>query len=556
MHWQVDADWAELLVNGGSLRLEEWMRQGQGQVVKHGPHRTVYRIDLPEKSFFVKHDRSRGWLRALRGLFRASAARREHRQALAIAQREVPTVRPVALGEQTRAGLVLDSYLITEAIAGAQSLDDFLARDEKVTDPAARAAQRRQVLIRLARLCADAHRAGVVHDDFHAGNILVQFNRSISGTAEQPALHLIDLPGVQLRRALDWRASRDSLVMLNSGCLDKVSDRERARFWREYLQHRPDLGRIDARRAGAEIVARSSRYALRNLRRRDERAVRNNRDFQIIRRAWGQAHAVRDLDASTLAAILDDPEALFLGHLHHPLKISHGSVVVRIDLPLSSKPSSLVVKRIRAKTWWKRLLAVVRGPRVLGAWRIGQALRQRGIATARPLAVSVVQRSVFQREGYLVTEWVADAQNLHLYAWQLAKRPASDRQGRARQAAAGLGELLGRMHRWNVSHRDLKGCNLLFVERPDRVEACLVDLDGVRLARRLSLRSRARQLARLATSLQAHDWITRADRLRFLRAYLRASADRNADWKAVWQEVAWYSERHVRRLKRRARPVV
>jgi hypothetical protein len=111
------------------------------------------------------------------------------------------------------------------------------------------------------------------------------------------------------------------------------------------------------------------------------------------------------------------------------------------------------------------------------------------------------------------------------------------------------------MHAWNVAHRDLKGCNLVLVEQPEEVDAYLIDLDGVQLKRQVNLARRAKDLARLEASLRLHDWITRADRLRFLRAYLSQldSRERSA-WKDLWRQVATQRERLAQRREATDRP--
>ena len=112
------------------------------------------------------------------------------------------------------------------------------------------------------------------------------------------------------------------------------------------------------------------------------------------------------------------------------------------------------------------------------------------------------------------------------------------------------------MHAWHIAHRDLKGCNLMLVEREADVEAYLIDLDGVRVGRSLSFATQARNLARLATSIEAHPWATRGDRLRFLRAYLREMSPGKSAWKPLWRATAAKSRAITRSLTRRRRPVV
>jgi len=211
-------------------------------------------------------------------------------------------------------------------------------------------------------------------------------------------------------------------------------------------------------------------------------------------------------------------------------------------------------KRGRGRSWWKAFTLNFRRSRALCAWKLGHALLLRGIPTARPWAVCEPRTWGLKRESYLATQWLDGATNLHLYGWQLAKADAATRRKRVWQCASSLGRLVGKMHAWRVTDRDLKGCNLVVVERPDRVDIYLIDLDGVRIAWWLSPRTRARDLARLATSVELHPWLSRTDRLRFLRAYFKATGEQG-DWKRLWQAIAAKSACQTLRLIRQQRLV-
>ena len=125
-----------------------------------------------------------------------------------------------------------------------------------------------------------------------------------------------------------------------------------------------------------------------------------------------------------------------------------------------------------------------------------------------------------------------------------------------RVCAESLGRLIGRMHSWELAHGDLKASNLLVVEHPARVETYLIDADDVRIRRRLSLARRAADLARLATSLQAHPWVTPTILCRFMRSYVRQFPPGEVAWKPLWREVARRSDRLVRRKRRRREQIL
>lgn len=540
--WEFDPAWAEVVAELRHRTPDDWGTLPGAAVVKSGPHRVVYRIDRPQRSVFVKHYRAADWRARVRSLFRASAARREWRKSVEMARRGVPTIHAIAWGESRQAGIATDNYFASEAIANAIALDAWLGNVSPHLPSCERARVRRKIVERLADLTARAHRAGVWHDDFHAGNVLLAGER----------LYLIDVPGVQLSRGpLSWRRTRASLAMLCSGLLGQATRSERWQFWRCYLARRPELALSDPRAAAGEVFRAAHAHARRIFRRRDGRAWEANRDFYRQRLASGQAHAVRDLAPAELRSRFDVPAEYLGEHFAQPIKLSHSSVVVEAAIDLVGKETRVALKRCRPKSWWKGALSLWRGTRARVNWYRGQALVSRLIPTARPLAMIEPTRRSFMREGYTVTEWIEGATNLHLYAWDLATRSEEDRQHRTRQLVSSLGALIGRLHQWHISHRDLKGCNLLAAEREDRVDCYLIDLDGMRICRWLTRSTRTRNLARLAASCQAHTWISRPDRLRFLRAYFRAQenpAEVN-DWKRWWREIDARAAIVARRLR-------
>lgn len=117
-------------------------------------------------------------------------------------------------------------------------------------------------------------------------------------------------------------------------------------------------------------------------------------------------------------------------------------------------------------------------------------------------------------------------------------------QGAIRQATRRLADLVARMHQAGVSHEDLHCGNLLVRPGPDGVELVLMDLHRISRRRRLSRRRRAADLAQLMHDRR--DLTTRADRLRFLKEYLRVSQAEGTlrGWRML---VESFARRHRRR---------
>lgn len=557
--WQSLSDWEPLLFGPEGLRLDQWRSLRPVSVVKHGPHRTVYYVELLERAFYVKHRRCDRFGDVLGHLFRASAARREWRKLTELARRGVPTVKPVAWQEQIRGGLAWDSYLVTEAIQRACSFEEYVLQRLPQLPDQVQQATRRRIIQSLARFTAAIHRAGIVHNDFHLGNILVQPDLpkgEIGGEPGLPPLYLIDAPGVRFSAPLDWPDSRHSLIMLNSAWRELTSRTDRWRFWQTYLRHRPELRLPDQHSALEQIDVGTSDYSRRVARRRDKRALRTNRDYVAIGGPGREAHAVNDLAESELSRLLEDPEALLWQNLHRPVKLGHSSLAVEAELPLSQGAAHVLYKRYRPRNRWKAFWGRFRRTPALRSWCGGHALCQRQIATARPVTVCELGGHRHRRCGYLATEWIEGAENLHLYGWRLATLPPADRLRRAARCAESLGALIGRMHAWGIAHGDLKGSNLLVVERAAQTQTYVIDTDGLEITSRLSSARQAGDLARLAASIQAHPWITRTIACRFFRAYLRQFRPADVDWKSLWREVARRSRRITDRKRRRREPVL
>ncbi len=547
MQGEVVAEWREAILGGDGLPVQRWLREGRATAVKRGAGRTVYRVDLPHRSFFVKHLRDAGLLRSVKALFRTDACRREFDKARELARRHVPAVIPIALGLQKRGWWGKESFLVTEAVPAACSLDEYVDDLLPRLPHPQRVFAWRRLLDAAAQLCAAAHEGGVFHDDLHGGNILVRrataalephYETSTAADAvAAPQLFLVDLPGIRLTGPLDEARSRESLAMICAGFANRMSDADRVRFWRTYLAARPSLAVDDAWRSACAVREAAVRHGRRIVRQRDKRAWADNRDFYRLHGTSGTAHAVRELPRTMVEQLLRTPERLWQDNIDRPVKLSHGSLVVEAELTLADRTIPVAVKRLRPKSLGKALGLLFRRGRAPEAWYRGHALLARGIPTARPLVVYQPAGAKLFREGFLLTEWLTGAQDMHLYGWDLATRAPRERTRRARAAAAVLGRLVGRLHDQGFQHRDLKGNNLLLRDRGEDVEAFLIDLDGLRQRRRVPFAACTKGLTRLAVSAEMHPWLSRTDRLRFLQAYLRQMAENRRTWKTWWRAI-------------------
>jgi len=245
---------------------------GCATALKEGRTSSVWQLELDDgRALIVKRHNRAARRNVGPGLGRPSRSRRALRRGHALLVRGIATARPAAAVDLKRHGALADTLLLTEPVADASPLSDWLRADPPAAD-------RRHVVWELARTIRRMHDSGLTHRDLKAPNILIA-----PAPDGRPRPVLVDLDGLRrVRRVPARRRARD--LMRLSVSLDEwgVARRtDRLRFLRTYL-HRPGCpasitvlsrrrGRTDsARRLRRwwDRIARASRRKLDTLRRK------------------------------------------------------------------------------------------------------------------------------------------------------------------------------------------------------------------------------------------------------------------------------------------------
>jgi tRNA A-37 threonylcarbamoyl transferase component Bud32 len=579
LRWRLHPELRDQLLGERGLRLAEWLQAGQAHVVKHAPHRTVYRVRLPGLTFYLKHNRLPDTQAWLRGWLRRGKALSEYERALAVAARHIPTFTPLAVGEPCQGKWPGESFLLTQALEDTQPLNTFLEQVLPGLPANSQTRLRQRIAVSLGHLIADMHDAGIVHDDLHTGNILIDPGPD----GLEPRLYLIDLDAVRLGPRLEWAAARNNLVILNRWFVLRSSRSDRLRFWHAYCARR--------RQRASFVVPVSNRHGLtgcvcptrpREVEKNtllsniefwhglDSRSLGNNRRFRRLRAGEVAGHAVADLAGPELTDLLADPDAPFRvpGVLLH--KDSRSSTVAELDFPVGGTSRRVIYKRFRVTSRLDPWLALFRPAPARRSWVNGHSLRLRWLPTPRPLAVFHRRQHGLPCEGYLLTAKVEGAEDLHLFMDRIGRLPEQEYLKAIRDVLEKVACLVRDMHARGVSHRDLKAVNLLVVHDPTASQAAsadpidhwpltssviwLIDLVGVRLHRRLGMRRKVQNLARLNASFVRHPGVRMTDRLRFLRIYLQCGL-RQSDWKSWWRRIERVTRAKVARNARNGRPL-
>lgn len=556
VRWQVQAEHRETLLGPEGLRLDDWLRTGQAVVIKSRPQRVVYRVELPGLRCYIKHHRlsdARAWLREW---IRPSKARIEYERALDLAARGIATIVPLAVGERRGRFGPGDCFLITRTLDEAGPLDAFIETQLPALPASRQVRVRQRLAVALGEFMARLHDAGIAHHDLHCGNLLVRLDEN-----DRPRLFLIDPHAVQLGPALDWRASRDNLSMLNRWLVIRTTRADRLRFWHAYHARRTTGARpsLSALELAREVERRSWRDHLSFWRHRDARCRGGNRYFRRVRAGAVSGHVVSELDAATLAPLLADPDEPFRRPGAVIRKNSRSTTVVELDMLIAGEVRRLIYKRFPVRGWLEPWLGLLRWPPALRSWVRGHALRERSLQTARPLAVLHRRLRGLQREGYLLTEKIPDALDLRRFLAALETLPLAERPVALRSCIDQVARLVRELHARQLSQRDLKSVNILASGGPGPEGAkggvWLIDLVGVRQHRRMPRARKVQNLTRLHASFHYLTGLTRTDRLRFLRVYLQWGLRGRESWKRWWREIETATRLKVARNARTGRPL-
>ena len=266
-----------------------WSRTAEAAVAKNlRTDRVTLRFTLDdaghERTFYIKRHGRSAWKEYIKPLLSLRwpilGARNEWNALLAFHEAGLPTMTPVAVGQHGS-----NSFLITEALENCTKLSE-LTRDSD-SDPAMReehpqvdahsphdvdsplatdhqtvphpVPNRRVLVERVAQTTQRMHRAGLHHQDYYLGHLLLPNAAATGETLDR--IYVIDLGRVRQQRPLSRRWIVKDLAQLNYSARD-ASLTERVRFLREYLGRKigpADKKLIENIAAKTAAIARHSR---------------------------------------------------------------------------------------------------------------------------------------------------------------------------------------------------------------------------------------------------------------------------------------------------------
>ncbi len=493
------------------------------EVLKSNRARTVWRVPTTAGGVILKHFKVPPRDRRL-FLLRPSRARREYRVMEAFCRLGLPTVRPLAFAERWASGGLVEAWFIGRLVPDATTLADRL----KSTPSSERGAMIRQGL----RLVAQMHRHPYFHRDLHAENIL------LTTTGE---MLITDLHTVWRVPRLTRRIRVANLARLMFSIRDVLRLDEVPGYVRYYAEcvgcpwdHLvgPVMEGLDAferdhvRGRTARCVRNGSRFT----------RARVEEDRLFLRTGYGRDDLERDLAAPGFELAAHDAP----------------SGVRRVSGP----HGDMVVKHFSARGLWGRVRQHLGRGRARSAWIGARRLEVIGVDTPPGMALLECADGSAQ----LVTRALDAAVSLRALLTGWGDDPAPCMR---RRVASAVGHAVGCLARSGSWHHDLSAKNVLIVDEPvdgipdlrfappvDAPRVFLIDLDNMSLGGAFRERELSRMLGQIG---DVPPWITRTDKLRFVRAYERV-AGRSLTPGVVRRAQERTRRRQARRAARLAMP--
>jgi heptose I phosphotransferase len=242
----LDGALREPLARAGLTGLGEVMRTTDGHCMRALRDRENWRLQLHAShgaatAVYLKkhHVRTLGSrLRARLGLGPGeTAAATEARNVDRLAREGIDTMRLVAYGQRLRDDGLLESFVLTEELAGYQQLDHFLARRfaqrelHRTRRRNREARELGELIRRVAELAGRFHAAGYNHRDLYCCHFFIR--------EDEPGrfdVRLIDLQRVQHRtsRRRRWIV-KDLAQLAYSAPRDRIKCTQKMAFIRRYL---------------------------------------------------------------------------------------------------------------------------------------------------------------------------------------------------------------------------------------------------------------------------------------------------------------------------------
>ena len=530
-HWRADAGLVDELLGATGLKLDRWLRDGQAHIVKDGPHRSVYFVDLSAGRFFLKYYKIPDFKAQLQNLFRPCKALLEWHAAQRVIAAGIPTFETVAVGRTMAGPVVGESFLVTRAIDNVDTLHDYVLELTNTNSRSLSPRLRCQLADRLGQLTARLHNHNLIHRDFHPGNLLLRID-----PAESMHLWLVDLHAVSRVRRLTHGMIERNLSLLNNFFVRFTSRSDRHRFFRSYWKNRNHSGMNVSLSQSKSLVRRYDTFcrnaAISALAAGDCKWQRPNSRQVLLESAAVDCRGIATVGRDLLARFLDGPSEFIAAHRTDRANQNAGDITIRLDLDGRSADCNVLLPASGGNPPSGNVSGSGFSPS--RAWIGGHALRRRSLRT--PLPVAYIEADTDDPfASCLILEQSSNV--IPLREWLSGDRGhqlSHPNETSVRTGVKRLASEIRWMHESGVDHSELT-VDSVFVE-PQEIAFEFRHTHAISLSSGMTRGRITAGLTRLYESAQQLRPLRRTHALRFLRTYLAKFAP--GEWKAFYREIS------------------
>lgn len=422
-----------------------------GRVIKLSAKR---RVICSEDHVFVKDIRY-GGIRSLLKTLVGGTACKEGKINLELARRGVNVPKVIAYGQVTSGGLLQRDILLTQKVADALPLYDFIINSEKSQGFLPKLA----FIEDFSRFIRLLHHGGIRHSDLHVGNILVQ-------EKENRLFYLLDLDRVAIHdRSLNNAEAISNLALLLCTFWPYGSSLDRFHFMKFYSGFNHLRAQAENIRAIKATALKISHHVWRT---KSVRCLANNSRFIKSRSEDFAIYRVRRPDVDkALEALLPDPDKL----LEQGVMLKDGRTVKAAKIEINGQDYFL--KRYNCKGNLYRLRNAPRRSRAVRTWLASWGMTVRSMPVPEALICLEERRMRLLERSYILFQYVDAARLCDIWPGlsELDKR----------RILSQLAIILAKLHQSGCYHGDLKWPNILVREVQGRRQIFLSDLDGSRV---------------------------------------------------------------------------
>jgi tRNA A-37 threonylcarbamoyl transferase component Bud32 len=441
-----------------------------------------------QQRIFLKRDRTKGWFESAKYLLLPSKARKEWFIAYQLRDHKLSIPRPLGWMERLHRVFVKESYYISEAIGSGVSL---IEEAKKLGD--------RFPLFELAKTVRRMHQEGLIHSDLHAGNFLW----------DGETLFLTDLHSAKIVKNPTLKQRLWSLSLLFHSLRSMWEEADRARFMDTYFEGEPFYpGR--KKELLEKVSSWMEKLQKRQWRSRTKRCLKESSEFSVQKGRGVRYYHRRDFPLEVLKNRVGEHCRLLE---EKPSSLVKYTPELTVSI-LENGERKLSIKHYHPLTFWDRFKEHFRYSKGMKAWVGGNGLSVRGIPSLKPLGLVERRNWSGLNESSFLMEASDRDQELDRY---ILKNLRDFKERRSFIKA--FAKWLSHYHQLNLYHQDMKTCNMIISKTGEAWSFFLLDLEDVRLDKKVREKDVFRSFLQLNTSTPK--MVTTTDRFRFLRAYLR-----------------------------------